>query len=176
MTSCRGMKQSLFSSHCGVDTFAYGMSINPGKKMWDHHKTREDKLNILPDKEERREAWQSKPPLPTIKANANRSQWDDSSAIDITICRELGKSGTGVRQIFSRPLRLPKRGMGCLLYRDKSIPDTTAHAESFHNMLKRVYSSKQNRYMRTLIEKLMQIEENFFIKFKGSAWASNTNP
>ena len=54
-------------------------------------------------------------------------------------------------------------------YRVKSIPDTTAHAESFHNMLKRVYSIKRNRYMRKLIEKLMQIEEDFFIKFKGSA-------
>jgi hypothetical protein len=53
-------------------------------------------------------------------------------------------------------------------YRDKSIPDTTAHAEAFHNLLKRVYSSKRNRYMRTLIEKLMQIEEDFFIKYKGS--------
>ncbi len=52
-------------------------------------------------------------------------------------------------------------------YRDSSIPDTTAHAEAFHNLLKRVYSNKRNRYMRTLLEKLMQIEEDFFIKFQG---------
>jgi len=30
-------------------------------------------------------------------------------------------------------------------YRDSSIPDTTAHAEAFHNVLKRVYSSNRNR-------------------------------
>jgi len=52
-------------------------------------------------------------------------------------------------------------------YRDISIPDTTAHAEAFHNLLKRVYSNKRNRYMKNLIERLMQIEEDFFIKFQG---------
>ena len=52
-------------------------------------------------------------------------------------------------------------------YRDKGIPDTTAHIEAFHNLLKRVYSNKRNRYMRTLLEKLMQIEEDFFIKYSG---------
>lgn len=52
-------------------------------------------------------------------------------------------------------------------YRNKSVPDTTGHAEAFHNILKRVYSSKRNRYRRTLLEKLMQIEEDMFIKFQG---------
>ena len=52
-------------------------------------------------------------------------------------------------------------------YRNKSVPDATAHAEAFHNILKRVYSNKRNRYMRTLLEKLMQIEEDMFIKFQG---------
>ena len=47
-----------------------------------------------------------------------------------------------------------------------SVPDTTAHAEAFHNILKRVYSNKRNRYMRTLLEKLMQIEEDLFTKLK----------
>src|SRR5690348_14093187 len=52
-------------------------------------------------------------------------------------------------------------------YRDSSVPDTTAHAEAFHNLLKRVYSNKRNRYMADLIQKLMLIEEETFIKFQG---------
>ena len=31
-------------------------------------------------------------------------------------------------------------------YRDNSIPDTTAHAEAFHNFLKRVYPPTQSLY------------------------------
>jgi hypothetical protein len=48
-------------------------------------------------------------------------------------------------------------------YRDVSIADTTAHAEAFHNLLKSVYSTKR----KNLIEGLMHIEEDFFIKFHG---------
>jgi hypothetical protein len=52
-------------------------------------------------------------------------------------------------------------------YRDKSIPDTPAHAEAFHNLLKPVYSDKRNRHLRTMLEKLIRIEEDFFIKYQG---------
>ena len=52
-------------------------------------------------------------------------------------------------------------------YLDSSIPDTTAHAEAFHNVLKRVYSSKRNRNIKDLISKLMTVEEDYFIKYHG---------
>ena len=52
-------------------------------------------------------------------------------------------------------------------YRNPSIPNTTVHAEAFHNILKRVYCSKRNRYMKSLLETLMRFEEDTCIKFKG---------
>ena len=52
-------------------------------------------------------------------------------------------------------------------YRDSSIPDTTAHAESFHNLLKRVSANKRNKYMKILLETLMRMEEDYKLKFKG---------
>ena len=62
---------------------------------------------------------------------------------------------------------IDRKEQWAVCYRDVSIPDTTAHAEAFHNILKRVYSAKRNRYMKTLVEQLMRIEEEYLIKFHG---------
>ena len=93
----------------------------------------------------------------------------DGSILSILITNFLEK-WSGLEQKFTDYFRenyVTRTEEWAVCYRDVSIPDTTAHAEAFHNILKRVYCSKRNRYMETLLQKLMKYEEDMFIKNRG---------
>jgi hypothetical protein len=100
------------------------------------------------------------------KAFANRTGSQHFADTYYEFSRKMVGSGAKIYRLFSGKLRDQNGGMGGL-FRDVSIPDTTAHAEAFHNILKRVYCSKRNRCMETLLQKLMKYEEDMFIKNRG---------
>jgi hypothetical protein len=61
--------------------------------------------------------------------------------------------------------------MWAVCYRRPDCPDTNAHAESFHRVLKHVaFAGKRNRKVRALIEALLDLETDYFIKSKTYAY------
>jgi hypothetical protein len=57
-----------------------------------------------------------------------------------------------------------RQEMWAVCFRDPDFPDTNAHAESFHRVLKHVaFAGKRNRRVRVLIESLLDMEQDFFL-------------
>jgi hypothetical protein len=58
-----------------------------------------------------------------------------------------------------------RKEMWAVCYRNAECPDTNAHAESFHRVLKHVaFAGKRNRKVRILIEALLDLEKEYFMK------------
>ena len=57
--------------------------------------------------------------------------------------------------------------MWAVCFRHPQCPDTNAHAESFHRVLKHVaLGGKRNRKVRALIEALLRMEQQYFLQTK----------
>jgi hypothetical protein len=57
-----------------------------------------------------------------------------------------------------------RQKMWAVCYRDPTFPDTNAHAESFHRVLKHVaFAGKRNRRVSVLIDALLDMEKDLFL-------------
>jgi hypothetical protein len=60
-----------------------------------------------------------------------------------------------------------RQEMWAVCFRNPECPDTNAHCESFHRVLKHVsFAGKRNRKVRALIETLFDLESDYFLKTK----------